>query len=137
MLTGDLRLSEGLLRRWRRVTAPALPLLAILLWFGRHDGVVGNLAGGFFVVAATVLLSTVFERLVAQRSTTVPLLVTLETVAVAVVAVNGLFDWFGQSLRIMPANPGVLPTSPAASSISWCSRSSCSRIGSSPCNHEM
>jgi signal transduction histidine kinase len=77
----------------------------------RNHGMVAQVWGACFGTAFLLALSAGFEWHVSRRARIWRMLVTLELASLLAYAANGLAQWLWQSLSLIPAAPGALPTS--------------------------
>jgi hypothetical protein len=98
-------------RHGRRVVISAAPLVVMMLLTIRKNGVLETLTSISFAVVGIVLLCLGFERQIARHARMWRTFLVLESISILWFTLVWLIEWFGQSVRIFPADPAFIPTS--------------------------
>jgi hypothetical protein len=102
---------QTVVRHRRRVVLSAAPLVAVMLWTVRENGILESLSSASFAVVGILLLCIGFERQIARHAKMWRIFVVVESISIVWFTFDWLIEWFGQSTGMLRADPGFIPTS--------------------------
>jgi hypothetical protein len=102
---------QTVVRHGRRVVLSAAPLVALMLFSVKKNGVLETLSSVSFAVVGILLLCIGFERQIARHAKMWRTFLVLESISILWFTFDWLIEWLGQSTGILRADPGFIPTS--------------------------